>query len=166
MIRCASSSIDDTAHIAAAVADLVVDGDLIALVGGLGAGKTAFTREFAVSLGVDQRVTSPTFTLANRYEGRLVVNHLDVYRLEGAGESRDLGIDELLDDGVTLIEWADVISAALPEERLDISFGFGERDDDRTIDIQPRGTAWNRRAAALADAVQRWAPRDIGVESC
>jgi len=166
MISCASSSIDDTAHIAAVVADLVVDGDLIALVGGLGAGKTAFTREFAVSLGVDQRVTSPTFTLANRYEGRLVVNHLDVYRLEGAGESRDLGIDELLDDGVTLIEWADVISASLPEERLDISFGFGECDDDRTIDIQPRGTAWNHRDAALADALQRWAPRDIGVESC
>ncbi len=156
MISCESTSVDDTAGIAAAVAELVIDGDLLALVGGLGAGKTAFAREFAGALGVTQRVTSPTFTLANRYEGRLVVNHLDVYRMEGAGESRDLGIDELLDDGVTLIEWADVIMAALPEARLDISFGFGDGDDDRIIRLKPHGTAWEGRSVALADALRRW----------
>jgi len=166
MIRCESSSVDDTAAIAAAVADLVVEGDLIALVGGLGAGKTAFTRDLAQTLGVSQRVTSPTFTLANRYEGRLVVNHLDVYRLEGAGESRDLGINELLDDGVTLIEWADVIMAALPPARLDITFGFGDADDDRTLNLEPLGAAWNGRAEALADALRRWSPSHDGAAPC
>ncbi len=166
MISCESTSVDDTAGIAAAVAELVIDGDLLALVGGLGAGKTAFTREFAGALGVTQRVTSPTFTLANRYEGRLVVNHLDVYRMEGAGESRDLGIDELLDDGVTLIEWADVIMGALPEARLDIGFGFGDADDDRVITLEPRGVAWEGRSDALADALRRWSPGDSGGSLC
>jgi len=156
MIRCETTGVDGTRQVAAAVAGLVNDGDLITLVGGLGAGKTAFTQGLAQALGVTERVTSPTFTLASRYEGRLVVNHLDVYRMAGASESRDLGIDELLDEGVTLIEWADVIMDALPWDRLEIRFGFGHGDDDRYLELQPAGSAWSGRTDALADVLVPW----------
>jgi len=156
MITCATDAVESTRAIAAVLADMATDGDLIALVGGLGAGKTAFTQGFAAALGVTDRVTSPTFTLANRYEGRLVLNHLDVYRMDGASESRDLGIDELLDDGVTIIEWADVILAALPGDRLDIRLAFGAGDDDRVLDLSAHGEAWASRRAELSAALEPW----------
>lgn len=156
MIRCATSSVGGTRAVAAKLAAEVAEGDLIALFGGLGAGKTAFTQGFAVALGIDERVTSPTFALANRYQGRLVLNHLDAYRMGGAGESRDLGIDELLDDGVTLIEWADVILPALPQDRLDIRIDFGDGDDDRVLEITARGANWTKRMDALAQALETW----------
>ncbi len=167
MIRCETSGVEGTRGIAAAVAALVQDGDLITLSGGLGAGKTTFAQGLAGALGVTDRVTSPTFTLANRYHGRLVVNHLDVYRVNGAAESRDLGIDELLDDGVTLIEWADVIMAALPPDRLDVRFGFGEGDDDRRLEFEFEfgGGQWSGRASALMATLEPWAATPRG-SSC
>ena len=76
-----TATVEQTRALGAAVADIVARRDLLVLVGDLGAGKTAFTQGFAAALDVDEPVTSPTFTLANRYEGRLIVNHLDVYRL-------------------------------------------------------------------------------------
>ncbi len=156
MIRCETSGVEGTRGIAAATAALVHDGDLITLSGGLGAGKTIFTQALAGALGVTDRVTSPTFTLAHRYQGRLVVNHLDVYRMAGPAESRDLGIDELLEDGVTLIEWADVIMATLPAGRLDIGFGFGEGDDDRRLEFEIRGGQWSGRSSSLTAALEPW----------
>lgn len=156
MITCATDAVETTRAIAAALAGLTADGDLIALVGGLGAGKTAFAQGFAAALGVTDRVTSPTFTLANRYEGRLVVNHLDVYRMEGAADSRDLGIDELLEDGATIIEWADVILDALPSDRLDIRLAFGDGDDDRLLELSVHGDTWSSRRAELSAALQPW----------
>ena len=131
-------------------------GDLIALTGELGAGKTAFVQGFAAALGVVAPVTSPTFVLANRYEGRMVVNHLDAYRLSGIVEAHDLALPELLDDGVTLVEWGDVISAALPADRLEIAIGFGAGPDDRTVELTARGPSWLERSAALGLAVQTW----------
>jgi len=156
MITCATDAVESTRAIAAVLADMATDGDLIALVGGLGAGKTAFTQGFAAALGITDRVTSPTFTLANRYEGRLVLNHLDVYRMEGAADSRDLGIDELLDDGVTIIEWADVILDALPGDRLDIRLSFGAGDDDRLLKLSAHGDTWSSRRVELAGALEPW----------
>jgi tRNA threonylcarbamoyladenosine biosynthesis protein TsaE len=91
-----TSSVDATRAMAAAVAPLARSGDLVLLVGDLGAGKTAFTQGFAAALGVDEPITSPTFTLARSYQGKLQVNHLDVYRLETAQEAEDLGLGELL----------------------------------------------------------------------
>ena len=105
MIACATTDVAGTQAVAAEVAALVVDGDLLVLVGDLGAGKTHFTQGFARAVGVDEPVTSPTFTLANRYEGDIVVNHLDAYRIEQFGDAEDLAIPELLEDGVTLVEW-------------------------------------------------------------
>ena len=156
MIRCATCSVGETRSLGAAVASVAAPGDLISLSGDLGTGKTAFVQGFAVASGVAQPVTSPTFVLANRYEGRIVVNHLDAYRLSGVGEAHDLALPELLDDGVTLVEWGDAISAALPADRLEIAIGFGVGPDDRSVDLTARGPSWLERSAALDRAVEAW----------
>jgi len=159
MIVCATDSVDGTRAVASAVAALVVEGDLLVLVGDLGAGKTAFTQGFSRALGVDEPVTSPTFTLANRYRGSMTVNHLDAYRVEALGEAEDLAIPELLEDGVTLVEWGDNILPALPAGHLEIRITLGEDDDDRVLQFAPAGSAWQARARSLAEALDEWAVR-------
>lgn len=156
MISCVTSDVAGTRAIAAALAEHGRDGDLIVLIGGLGAGKTAFVQGYAAALGVTAPVTSPTFTLANRYEGQLVVNHLDAYRVEQLVEARDLAIPELLEDGVTLVEWGDVILPELPDERVEIRFDFGAGDDDRRFDFTLSGPAWLGRHGALVAALAEW----------
>lgn len=153
---CSTSDVDGTRALGGAVASVLERGDLVVLIGDLGAGKTAFTQGLAAYLGVTSRVTSPTFTLANRYEGRLVVNHLDVYRFDQLEEARDLALPELLDEGVTLVEWGDTIAGVLPTDQLEITLRFGASDDDRSIDIAPRGESWWCRAEVLTSAVAPW----------
>jgi tRNA threonylcarbamoyladenosine biosynthesis protein TsaE len=156
MIRLRTDSADATQAVAAAVAEVVVPGDLLVLVGGLGAGKTAFAQGFGRALGVTDPITSPTFTLANRYQGRLEVNHLDVYRLEQLEEAQELGLHELIDgDGVTLIEWGDAIAPVLGVDLLEVRLSLGEADDDRTIELVPSGR-WVARARTLGDRVAPW----------
>lgn len=151
-----TSSVDATRAMAAAVAPLVRQGDLLLLVGDLGAGKTAFTQGFAAALGVDEPITSPTFTLVRSYQGKLQVNHLDVYRLESAQEAEDLGLGELLEVGVTLIEWGDTIVSALPADYLELRFAYGEADDEREVDVRIVGPSWSARQRALASALEAW----------
>lgn len=119
-----TADVDETRACAGAIAGSVAVGDTIILVGDLGAGKTAFVQGFSAALGVAAPVTSPTFTLANRYTGRLVVNHLDVYRFDHLAEAHDLALPELAEEGVTLVEWGDRITPLLPEERLEVAIGF------------------------------------------
>ena len=156
MIACSTTGVDETRALGAAVAAIVGTGDVVVLVGDLGAGKTAFVQGFAATLGVTATVTSPTFTLANRYEGRLVVNHLDVYRFDCPGEVSDLALPELLDEGVTLVEWGDTISSALPAEHLSVTIRFGAGDDDRSLELRIHGEAWQRRADRLRTALEPW----------
>lgn len=159
MILCATGSVEGTRAIAAAVAAFVTEGDLIVLVGDLGAGKTAFTQGFALALGVDEPVTSPTFTLANRYRGSMTVNHLDAYRVEALAEAEDLAIPELLEDGVTLVEWGDNIRPALPAGHLEVRITLGEGDDDRVLQLSPVGSAWQARSRSLTDSLDAWTVR-------
>jgi tRNA threonylcarbamoyladenosine biosynthesis protein TsaE len=148
---------DETRQMAGALAELARPGDLLVLAGDLGAGKTAFTQGFGAALGIDERITSPTFTLVSRYEGRLVLNHLDVYRLEQIEEVQQLGLGELLDDGgVTVIEWGDAILPALPSSYLEVRFTYGEGDDDRRIEFRPTGRRWIARTRALTTALDPW----------
>ena len=150
-------SVDETRSLAAALAELAAPGDLLLLVGDLGAGKTAFVQGYSTALGVTVPVTSPTFTLANRYEGRLEVNHLDVYRLEDLAETTDLDLDEMFDSGgVTLIEWGDAILPVLPPDFLEVRFTFGENDDERILAFKPVGARWQARRRALLDALAPW----------
>ncbi|MBT8450506.1 MAG: tRNA (adenosine(37)-N6)-threonylcarbamoyltransferase complex ATPase subunit type 1 TsaE [Deltaproteobacteria bacterium] len=98
----------DTVALARSLAAVLEGGDLIGLEGGLGAGKTTFTRGAVHGLGVseDTAVTSPTFALLHQYEGRLPIAHADFYRLADEAELEELGVDELLDEGVVLfVEW-------------------------------------------------------------
>ena len=150
---------EETKALGAALAALVEDGDLLVLVGDLGAGKTALVQGLAAALGVTSAVTSPTFTLANRYEGRLTMNHLDVYRFDSLEEVQDLALDELLADGVTVVEWGDRILTALPQERLLVELRFGAGDDDRTLDFTCRGERWRDRGQRLAQTLARWTVR-------
>lgn len=157
-ITAATSSIAQTRELAAALAELARPGDLFLLVGDLGAGKTAFSQGFGAALGVTEPITSPTFTLARVYRGRLEMNHLDVYRLSQLDEVLDLGLQELLDgDAVTLIEWGDVIAPALGADYLEVRIGFGDADDDRVITLTPRGSRWSARTRALTRAAAPWA---------
>ena len=146
-----------TRELAAAVAELARPGDLFLLVGDLGAGKTAFVQGFGAALGIDEPITSPTFTLARQYQGRLELNHLDVYRLEQVEEVLDLGLQELLDGtAATLIEWGDTILPALPADYLEVQLTYGEGDDDRTLHFRPVGPRWGSRSRALGAAIASW----------
>ena len=152
-----TTSVDETRALAGAVADLVRPGDVIVLAGDLGAGKTAFAQGFAAALGVEGRVTSPTFVIAQSYEGRMRLNHLDVYRLEDLQEAEDVGLAEFVDDGaVTLVEWGDQVTPLLPTDHLEVRFTFGDLDDDRAIVLRHHGPAWSGRGAALAAALEPW----------
>ena len=106
-------------------------GDVLALEGDLGAGKTQFAKGLAAGLGVESDVTSPTFTLIHEYPGgRLPLFHIDLYRLEEEDEVLGIGLDEYLDgDGVTVIEWADKFAALMPAGVHWVRFKVLEGDD-------------------------------------
>jgi tRNA threonylcarbamoyladenosine biosynthesis protein TsaE len=157
MIELCTRDVDGTRAVAAAVAAAARPRDLVLLEGDLGAGKTAFVQGFAAALGVTDPVTSPTFTLAHEYRGRLVVNHLDVYRLERVSETIDLALGELLDGpGVTLVEWGDAVLPALPPDYLELRFRFGPEPDDRRIAVRVVGSAWLARWPGLAEQLEGW----------
>lgn len=150
MITVLSSSPKDTGRLAVGLSNMAVGGDVLVLVGDLGAGKTAFSKAYGKALGVEEPMTSPTFTLAREYEGRLMLHHLDVYRLEQMAEVLDLDLPELLESGgVVLIEWGDAIMPMLPADYIEIRFTFGEGDDDRQIDLNLVGPRWVARAEQI-----------------
>jgi tRNA threonylcarbamoyladenosine biosynthesis protein TsaE len=160
-----SRSVDETRDLARALARLARAGDVVLLAGDLGAGKTAFAQGFGSGLGIDAPITSPTFTLARQYEGRLPLHHLDVYRLESLNEVFDIGLPELLDeDAVVLVEWGDVIAPVLPADFLEIRLTFGEGDDDRTLAFRMVGERWAARRRALEELLQPWC--DQGSAAC
>lgn len=165
LITAATRSVAETRELAAAIAELARPGDLILLVGDLGAGKTAFAQGFGAALGITEPITSPTFTLARHYVGgRLELNHLDVYRLEQIEESFDLGLAELLDGpAVMLIEWGDTIVPALPADYLEVRLTYGDDDDARLIQLRSVGSRWATRARALRTALDQWLIDDAGV---
>ncbi len=138
-------------------------GGVVVLSGDLGAGKTAFTQGLGLALGVEHPITSPTFTLANRYEGELILNHLDVYRLENFQEVEELGLSELIDaNSLTVIEWGDVISSVLIEGYLEITLSLGEGLNDRIIDFSPIGHKWLERESELVSLVSSFSTQIRG----
>jgi tRNA threonylcarbamoyladenosine biosynthesis protein TsaE len=127
----------------------LVPGDVVALAGELGAGKTCFVQGAAAALGVTDRVTSPTFVIARRYAGtRCRVVHVDVYRLDSLREVEDLGYEDVFaPDAITFVEWADAVEAALPEDRLDVTIERGE-GERRSIEVRAHGARWHGTALA------------------
>jgi tRNA threonylcarbamoyladenosine biosynthesis protein TsaE len=157
MITAVTKSADDTRDLAAQLSTVARSGDTLLLSGELGAGKTTFTQGFGRGLGIDERITSPTFTLVHSYQGRLTLVHVDVYRLDHLQEVIDLGLAELLDEGaVALIEWGEAAAPVLPADFLRVRIAFGDADDDRVLSLEPVGRSWAGRPVAIQTAVDRW----------
>ncbi|HEV2811542.1 MAG TPA: tRNA (adenosine(37)-N6)-threonylcarbamoyltransferase complex ATPase subunit type 1 TsaE [Acidimicrobiales bacterium] len=157
-LEAATSGVDETRALATALAALACPGDLVLLSGDLGTGKTAFAQGFAVGLGVDEPVTSPTFILVRTYpRARLKLHHVDAYRLEHLQAALDLGLPEMVDDvAVTLIEWGDLVAPALPGDFLEVRLGYGAGDDDRTLALRSVGRRWGARWPVVEKTVAPW----------
>lgn len=150
-----SASPGGTRAIGAAVASLLREGDVVLLVGSLGAGKTTFVKGLVEALGGKEAVTSPTFTLAHRYETVPPVTHVDLWRLEHLQEVVDLALDEELEEGGALIvEWGEAAEPLYGSLALVVRLCFGAEEHERLISFEARGEAWQPRAAHLTEMFQ------------
>ncbi|MDM5227721.1 tRNA (adenosine(37)-N6)-threonylcarbamoyltransferase complex ATPase subunit type 1 TsaE [Cytobacillus sp. NJ13] len=128
---------EDTMAFSERLGSLLQPGDVLALEGDLGAGKTTFTKGLAKGLNITRNVNSPTFTIIKEYQGRLPLYHMDVYRVEDSFE--DLGFDEYFEgNGVTVVEWAHLVKEQLPEELL-IIYLYLDDNDSRKLVLEPKG---------------------------
>ena len=148
--RLVVSSQEGTAAVARVVAEALRGGDVVLLIGDLGAGKTTFTKAVAEALGVTESVTSPTFTLLRTYTTpALTLIHVDAYRLEGPAGLDDLALPELLDDnGCAVVEWGDLVAGALGPDHLDIHLDSSDDENARQISLVGRGE-WVARLETL-----------------
>lgn len=135
LIRLISSSVEETEEIGKRLARRLRGNELIALFGGLGAGKTAFTRGLAEELGVSDGVSSPTFALVHEYEGKFPIFHFDMYRVTGYDDLYSTGFFDYIDRGVMVIEWSENIEGILPEDAIRISIKtLSENEREITLD--------------------------------
>jgi tRNA threonylcarbamoyladenosine biosynthesis protein TsaE len=150
------TSLDATERFGERLAQLVRPGDVVALSGGLGAGKTALARAVIRALGrregIDiEEVPSPTFTLVQTYELKLAsVHHFDLYRIKRPEEAIELGIEDAFAAGISLIEWPEKLGGFLPADRLDIELSLGTSPTERIGTIRGHGS-WAARVESLVD---------------
>ena len=124
----------ETFDLAFDLAKKAKQGDIYCLCGDLGTGKTVFTKGFAKGLGIDEHITSPTFTIVNEYNGHFPFYHFDVYRISDPEEMYEIGFDEyIFGEGVCLIEWADLIRELIPENAVWINI---EKDLEKEVDYR------------------------------
>ena len=132
-----SKSVEQTQQLGCRLAAQLAAGDVVAFTGDLGAGKTAFTQGIARGLGITERVTSPTFTIVNEYDGgRLPLFHFDMYRLGSSEELFDIGWEDYLArGGVCVVEWSEIVDDALDSHCIRVDIRRGGSDDERDITI-------------------------------
>ncbi len=136
----------ETRKLAKTLTALLQPGDVVLLVGELGAGKTCFAKGVAQGLGIKENVLSPTFTLLKEYKGRLPLYHLDAYRLEGPWDLLDIGVEDYLEgDGVLLVEWGDRVRDLFTQVYLEIRMEFTDFEGERKIHLVARGESWRER---------------------
>ena len=133
-----SNSVAETEELGAQLAARLRPGDVVAYTGDLGAGKTAFTRGIARGLGIPERVTSPTFTIVNEYEGgRLPLFHFDLYRLGDPEELFDIGWEDYLArGGVCAVEWSELVAGAREDEPIRVAIRRGAHDGQRGLSVR------------------------------
>jgi len=152
-VTLSSVSADETRAIGAGLARLLRGGDVVLLVGSLGAGKTTLVQGVVTALGSPEAATSPTFTLARTYNTSPPVTHVDLWRLEHLQEVVDLALEELLDDGgVVLAEWGEAAEPLLGGDALVVRLAWGPSDEERTLTFEARGSTWTEREARLREA--------------
>lgn len=157
-LACPSPAV--TRAVASAVAATLLPGDVILLDGDLGAGKTTFVQGLAGAMGVDDIVTSPTFTLMRSYPTAFGVDllHVDVYRLESEAEIVALGLPEMLDDGViAAIEWGRRALPAIGPEHLSVQLELTDDERARRVVFSPHGSRWRSRWPDLEAALREYA---------
>ncbi len=139
---------EDTLALAQNIESEKFPGMVICLNGELGSGKTIFVKGFAHALGIEENITSPTFNIVKEYkEGEAPLNHMDVYRLEDNANSFDF--DDYFDgESITIIEWAELVQDALPEERLDLTFKIVD-ENTRIIVLTPYGKEYEDLCSAV-----------------
>lgn len=135
-----SHSVEETERIAAELGKTLCGGEVIAFTGGMGAGKTAFTRGLVSALGAGDVVSSPTFAIVNEYVGRFSIEHFDMYRITSWDDLYSTGFFDYLDtDCIMVIEWSENIEEALPEDYIRVSIEPGGTDGERLITIETIG---------------------------
>jgi tRNA threonylcarbamoyladenosine biosynthesis protein TsaE len=148
-------NVEETRIVGAALAPVLLPGDVVSLTGDLGAGKTALVQGLAAALGVEERVTSPTFTIVHQYDGRFPIIHLDIYRLQSFQEVIDLGFEEFLaPEAIVAIEWGEAISPMLPRRYLEIEMRCvvdttEDEDHLRRLVFKPHGHDWIRKVQSM-----------------
>ena len=145
---------EDTCEFGRRLAQVLSPGDIVALVGDLGAGKTRLVQALAAALDVPpDEITSPTFTLVQEYVGRVPLRHCDTYRLRHPDEFLDLGLDELFaPDGIAFVEWADRVAHLLPRDVLTIQIEITS-PDSRLFRVEASGPQSRTACHRLADLV-------------
>jgi tRNA threonylcarbamoyladenosine biosynthesis protein TsaE len=150
-----SNSAEQTRKIGMKLGKLAASGDVILLVGPLGAGKTCLTQGIAHGLGIPEYTASPTFVLVREYQGKLPLYHIDLYRLDKIEEVTQLGLDDYLyGNGVCVVEWADKGLSVLPEEHLIIEMQIVS-PMKRKLSFMPRGTRYLEMLSKLKSARRR-----------
>jgi tRNA threonylcarbamoyladenosine biosynthesis protein TsaE len=143
---------EDTRALGSRLAGLLRAGDLVVLVGPLGAGKTALTQGIGDGLGVRAPVTSPTFVIARVHTGgRLPLVHVDAYRLGSVADVDDLDLDASTEESVTVVEWGQGLVEQLADEHLEVRLDRGD-DDVRTAVLVPHGPSWEERLAVVPES--------------
>lgn len=156
LVKLLARSPAETTRIGEVLGDLLGPGDVVALTGVLGSGKSVLARGIMAGLGVRSKMPSPSFVIVATYEGKHPVNHIDLYRLASTEEAVGAGVEDLLySGGVSIIEWADRIAGLLPASRIDVAIGLRDRPDERLISIAPMGDEIGRRLVPL---VRDWGP--------
>ena len=146
-----SKSENDTKKLAIKMASMLKKGDVLVLCGDLGSGKTKFTEGFLTYFGLENEISSPTFTIVNEYKkNNINIYHFDVYRLEDSSEFYAIGGDEYFENGICLIEWGELIQDALPNEYIKIDFSRNDlNENERVLNIKSIGEKYDNIIESL-----------------